>query len=356
MSDIRIKMAKDLRDMSDMVGDLHWMAAKAVEDLIKKDARIVELEAWKAQGMQVMSPLMDYARGVCTGPLGCSLADWLVQDHKQLRAELAAIKAQDLVAWPDDKLIELAFTNFGGKWNGDLWTIEDANLHPFVRSFAAPVPVENAQVVMPERWNVPRPMWKDARQPFGNPLNHADIEAAEKFNLALDEVARLNAIEYAAPVSEAKAQSAAKMPCGTAVSNVYEAYDAGMKAAKAQGVAVPSELARAFITGESCNGVYRVVIQSETLKEMHAVHRWITGFNAAPVRQVSCKVCGDFGSECDACGNAAPAAPAADAGLVELECSDCNGSEWQTLPDEEGVLRDMKCHCALAAHRSKGVV
>ena len=48
-------------------------------------------------------------------------------------------------------------------------------------------------VVMPERWNVPRPMWKDARQPYGNPLNHADIEAAEKFNLALDEVARLNA-------------------------------------------------------------------------------------------------------------------------------------------------------------------
>ena len=48
-------------------------------------------------------------------------------------------------------------------------------------------------VVMPERWNVPRPMWKDVRQPYGNPLNHADIEAAEKFNLALDEVARLNA-------------------------------------------------------------------------------------------------------------------------------------------------------------------
>ena len=53
-------------------------------------------------------------------------------------------------------------------------------------------------VVMPERWNVPRPMWKDARQPYGNPLNHADIEAAEKFNLALDEVARLNA----APVQQ----------------------------------------------------------------------------------------------------------------------------------------------------------
>ena len=42
MSDIRIKMAKDLRDMSDMVGDLHWMAAKAVEDLTKKDGEIAK--------------------------------------------------------------------------------------------------------------------------------------------------------------------------------------------------------------------------------------------------------------------------------------------------------------------------
>ena len=57
-------------------------------------------------------------------------------------------------------------------------------------------------VVMPERWNVPRPMWKDARQPYGNPLNHADIEAAEKFNLALDEVARLNS----APVQRVSVQ------------------------------------------------------------------------------------------------------------------------------------------------------
>ncbi|MGY8831288.1 MAG: hypothetical protein ACKVIS_17435 [Pseudomonadales bacterium] len=47
-------------------------------------------------------------------------------------------------------------------------------------------------VVLPERWSVPRPIWKDARQPYGDPLNKSDIEAAGKFNLALDEVARLN--------------------------------------------------------------------------------------------------------------------------------------------------------------------
>ena len=84
MSDIRIKMAKDLRDMSDMVGDLHWMAAKAVEDLIKKDgeiakrdARIVELE------QQVIGMRLDVITQV--------------DAHAVTRAELAAIKAQDTV-------------------------------------------------------------------------------------------------------------------------------------------------------------------------------------------------------------------------------------------------------------------
>lgn len=53
-------------------------------------------------------------------------------------------------------------------------------------------PLQHGCVVLPERWSVPRPIWKDVRQPYGDPLNHADIEAAKKFNLALDEVARLN--------------------------------------------------------------------------------------------------------------------------------------------------------------------
>lgn len=33
-----------------------------------------------------------------------------------------------------------------------------------------------------------------------------------------------------------------------------------------------AELSRAFITAESCDGTYRVVIQSETLKEMHSMY------------------------------------------------------------------------------------
>ena len=64
-------------------------------------------------------------------------------------------------------------------------------------------------------------------------------------------------------------------------------YAAPVSEAKEQGVAMPAELDRAFITGESCDGVYRVVIKSETLKEMQAVHNWIARLNAAPIQQVS---------------------------------------------------------------------
>ena len=83
MSDIRIKMAKDLRDMSDMVGDLHWMAAKAVEDLIKKDARIAELEGQRDRFMASIERKH-------------KLMDEDAAEIDQLRAELAAIKAQYL--------------------------------------------------------------------------------------------------------------------------------------------------------------------------------------------------------------------------------------------------------------------
>jgi hypothetical protein len=48
------------------------------------------------------------------------------------------------------------------------------------------------KVVLPERMNVPMPIWKDARQPYGTPLNGVEIGRAEHFNLALDEVERLN--------------------------------------------------------------------------------------------------------------------------------------------------------------------
>jgi hypothetical protein len=48
------------------------------------------------------------------------------------------------------------------------------------------------KVVLPERMNVPMPIWRDVRMPYGTPLNGVEIGRAEHFNLALDEVARLN--------------------------------------------------------------------------------------------------------------------------------------------------------------------
>lgn len=108
----------------------------------------------------------------------------------QAMAELAAIKAQEpVIDAPYGGILRIEAGNLPDSW---------VRINP-CKLYAAPVSEAKAQgVVMPERWNVPRPMWKDARQPYGNPLNHADIEAAEKFNLALDEVARLNA----APVQQ----------------------------------------------------------------------------------------------------------------------------------------------------------
>jgi hypothetical protein len=70
-------------------------------EVVARDALIAELEAWKAEEMQVMSPLMDYARKVCTGQLGCMLADWLVSDHKKLRAELARVVQADAHYQPE---------------------------------------------------------------------------------------------------------------------------------------------------------------------------------------------------------------------------------------------------------------
>jgi hypothetical protein len=51
-------------------------------------AKIAELKAWKIESMETMEHLFDYARTVCTGQLGCSLADWLVSDHKKSLATI----------------------------------------------------------------------------------------------------------------------------------------------------------------------------------------------------------------------------------------------------------------------------
>ena len=160
-------------------------------EIAKRDARIVELESQYQRDVYGLNNEGD--------PIGGDPAGGYANDNARLRAELAALKEQEPIGWyTEDHLDDKSATTYS-------WTVAERWVEkgwPVSPLYAAPVPVENAQVVMPERWNVPRPMWKDARQPFGNPLNHADIEAAEKFNLALDEVARLNAAP-AAPAADA---------------------------------------------------------------------------------------------------------------------------------------------------------
>jgi hypothetical protein len=50
----------------------------------------------------------------------------------------------------------------------------------------------SAALVLPDLMNVPRPMWRDANAPYGDPINKAEIEAATHFNLAVAEMVRLN--------------------------------------------------------------------------------------------------------------------------------------------------------------------
>lgn len=175
------------------LGRAHESSSARAEQLIaclegeiaKRDARIVELEAdlrGYRDGAKAEADAGDEARAEC----------------RQLRAKLAFFTGYGHDPHPSDKLIELALINFGGKWDGDRWAIEDADLHPFVRSFAAPVSEAKAQVVvMPER---------------SNERNFTDLltNYASGWNDCLDEVARLNA----APVQQVSVPDGWKLELG----------------------------------------------------------------------------------------------------------------------------------------------
>lgn len=49
------------------------------------------------------------------------------------------------------------------------------------------------------------------------------------------------------------------------------------------GVVLPDALSDAFITCESGNGEYRVLIKSETLKEVQQIHNWLARLNSSAV-------------------------------------------------------------------------
>ena len=66
--------------------------------------QVEELEAWKAEELALMNPVMDYARSVCTGPLGCSITEWLVEDHKEQAREIERLNAEiEAKKWQADQ-------------------------------------------------------------------------------------------------------------------------------------------------------------------------------------------------------------------------------------------------------------
>lgn len=93
-------------------------------------------------------------------------------------------------------------------------------------------------------------------------------------------------------------------------------------------VAVPDALSSAFITSESGDGSYRVVIKSETLHETQQVHNWLARLNAAP---------------------AAPAADASD--VLEQAMYALISIGYH---ENSGMVHELRQ--TLAANRAKGVV
>lgn len=95
-----------------------------------------------------------------------SLIEAAIQGHADTRDAMRWLVRQLVpVTQPaevTDEQIESEFQQCGGKWNGDQWVIEDADLHPFVRAILALRPVQV-------------PMTDDQREHF-----NAGYEAAQR--------------------------------------------------------------------------------------------------------------------------------------------------------------------------------
>lgn len=89
-----VGLTHDQAELVGLVRDLALRSGKHARPLmhaaalgLESQARKIErLKAWKSEEMEVMTPLLDYARSVCAGPLGCIITEWLVSDHKRLTA------------------------------------------------------------------------------------------------------------------------------------------------------------------------------------------------------------------------------------------------------------------------------
>jgi hypothetical protein len=150
--------------------------AVSLENIEVLRAQVEELEAWKAEEFALMNPLMDYARSVCTGPLGCSITEWLVEDH---RAQVREIERLDMACRAHEKHRESVTSS---SLNLDTAT------QSYIESLENELAALNAQpsgVVLPER--------KQESPSWGYDMGgNYDEGHADGFNACLDEVASLN--------------------------------------------------------------------------------------------------------------------------------------------------------------------
>ena len=103
--------------------DFDTLQAASVDCLVDYDdyaaleAECERLRQWKAEEIQVMSPVFDYARSIGECKPGHSLTQWLIDDHIRLRAELESIKGQEPVAYRALFMVEDgAWSDQGRPW------------------------------------------------------------------------------------------------------------------------------------------------------------------------------------------------------------------------------------------------
>ena len=69
----------------DRISNAPYIAACNPENVLALIACIRELERWKSEQLQVMTPVMEYAHSLKIAPLGGSVTQALIDDHKRLR-------------------------------------------------------------------------------------------------------------------------------------------------------------------------------------------------------------------------------------------------------------------------------
>ena len=90
-------------------------------------ARIRELERWKSEQLQVMTPVMEYAHSLNIAQPGHSVTQALIDDHKRLRELEEAqrwVPCSEMLPPVEDKVMAFAQSaggEFIARWDGLHW-------------------------------------------------------------------------------------------------------------------------------------------------------------------------------------------------------------------------------------------